>query len=296
MKPAIAALCILALVLSPMHAFAWSAEGHQAVAIIAENQLRNSGQFARISALLGDLSLADIAVCPDQVRQHERNHDFQLSAACQKVFPVPPTGTSNWHFINIPVALAKPSDADITKACGKACAIERINHFAGILADKTQPATIRLQALSFLVHFIGDIHQPLHCAIRDKDGGGNAEQIKFGRETTDLHAAWDNPLVASIDKDPAKLAADLAPEIQQASKEQSEGVNDWARESFAIARTDSYNGIPAAKGDQVVATLDPTNKDPKSYVPVAVKDIRLQIARGGVRLAAFIVANTPKPS
>ena len=106
-----------------------------------------------------------------------------MDAACTSVFttPNPPTGTSGWHFIDIPVSLTSPTHSDVVTACGSACVVTEITAWENILADTTQTQAERLQALSFVVHFIGDIHQPLHCTTRitagmpNGDAGGNDE-------------------------------------------------------------------------------------------------------------------------
>lgn len=182
--------------------FAWSAEGHRTVAIIAQQLLQQSGQFAAVQSLLGNLSLADISTCPDEVREAARDRNFQMSPPCQSVFPDPPKGTDSWHFINIPVSVSSPTHSDVVAACGAKCVLTQIDTFGQVLADTSQPASVRLQALSFVVHFIGDVHQPLHDAVRDGDAGGNAEQIRINGTTTSLHHAWDEPLVSSIDSAP----------------------------------------------------------------------------------------------
>jgi hypothetical protein len=205
----------------------------------------------RVSSLLGTLSLSDIATCPDQVHEKERSSTYQLTPACQQVFPAPtPTGTGNWHFVNIPTTLTNPTDAQIATACGTACVTTQIAHFATILKDPTQTPAARLQALSWVVHFVGDIHQPLHDATRGNDIGGNTEQVSIDTLPMALHHAWDYELVTDINADPTALATNLQPEITQAAAEPPILTNDWARQSFAYAVSTAYNGIPPPKETQ----------------------------------------------
>jgi hypothetical protein len=282
----LAIITLLALLSSTIRTSAWSAEGHQTIALIAEAQLKAAGQYARVSSLLGTLTLSDISTCPDQVREKERSSTFQLSPACQQVFPAPtPTGTGNWHFVDIPTTLTNPTDAQIATACGKACVTTQIPFFAAILKDPTKPAAARLQALSWVVHFVGDIHQPLHDANRGNDGGGNAEQVKIDNVSMVLHHAWDFELVTDINAVPAALATNLQPEITKAAAEKPILTNDWARQSFAYAVSTAYNGIP--NGNTTVTILGPI------YKGAATPVVRIQLARAGVRLANFIIANTP---
>src|ERR1700756_483345 len=123
------AVLVTVLMASSCHLslYGWSAEGHRAVAIIAQQLLQQSGQFASIQSLLGNLSLADIATCPDEVRETERDHSFQMSPACASVFPNPPSGTESWHFINIPVSISNPTRNDVDAACPDKCVVTQIN-------------------------------------------------------------------------------------------------------------------------------------------------------------------------
>ena len=138
------------------------------------------------------------------------------------------------------------------------------------------------------MHFIGDIHQPLHSADRDGDNGGNAEHVKFF--TTDkvpLHTIWDNQIVARIEKTPQELVSDLRTEITTANAEPNIKPVDWAIQSYILARDVAYKGIPAApkdaqhKDDDVAMLGQP-------YQDTAAPVVRMQIARAGVRLAAAL--------
>jgi len=80
--------------------------------------------------------------------------------------------------------------------------LTKINAYGAVLADKSQSNAVRLQALNFVVHFIGDVHQPLYTAIRDNDAGGNAEDVRIDGKRIVLHHAWDEPLVSEINSDP----------------------------------------------------------------------------------------------
>jgi hypothetical protein len=160
--------------------------------------------------------------------------------------------------------------------------LDKITSYGAVLADPSQSKLARLQALSFVVHFIGDVHQPLHTAVRDNDAGGNAEHVRIDNKSTVLHHAWDEPLVSEINPDPQGLATDLASEIGTASGEPSSQPNDWARQSFAYAKPDAYDGVPPANGTKIVATLDAAYQDRAHPI------VRIQIARAGVRLAQFI--------
>ncbi len=184
-QPIIAVTSMLALAV-PSNAFGWSVEAHQAIALIATNRLSPAAASSALQACWAGSGLVDIAVCPDQVRELEAHEIKKLSTACATIFPVPPTGTEQWHFVNTPIKDAKfmPTASDVTTACKNVCAVVQIPNFLAVLAASkaTDTGAAKIadqQALSFVVHFIGDIHQPLHAADRNGDGGGNARACEF---------------------------------------------------------------------------------------------------------------------
>jgi hypothetical protein len=285
------AFCVFSL--GPFDAFGWSVEGHQTVAIIAATQLQGTNTSTRISALLGALSLPDIALCPDEVRNLEEHHTT-MSVVCSQIFPVPPTGTGPGHFVNTPIKQPTftPTALDITAACHNNCVTVKIASFLAVLAaaKPTDPPAKKLeevQALSFVVHFIGDVHQPLHAADRNGDLGGNAEHVRFFNQIGKLHGIWDSQIVAKIDSTPAALATDLQPEIATAKSEPASTPVDWAIQSYVFARDVAYKDIPAANGTHAVAILG------QPYQDSAAKVVRPQIARAGVRLAAALKKALP---
>jgi hypothetical protein len=284
-------VALSAVVLMSAALFGWSAEGHQAVANIATQLLTQSGHMAPVQAILGNLTLAQISTCPDELRAFQSS-GTAMSAVCKQVFttPTPPTNTGNWHFIDIPVSLTNPTHADVTTACAGNCVLTQIDRWGAVLADTTQTTAERLQALSFIVHFIGDVHQPLHSATRGTDAGGNAEQVRIDGGTTSLHHAWDFNLVNDINPDPVALANALSPEIAAAQAEAQTTPEGWSLQAFQFARTVAYSGIPTTN---TTTTLSAT------YISNAEPVVRQQIARAGVRLAQYLqnaLGGSPTPT
>jgi hypothetical protein len=287
-------LLVLALVmLGSANVFGWSAEGHQTVADIAQQILVQSGQFAPVQAILGNLTLAQISTCPDELRAFQSS-GTAMSAICQQVFtsPAPPTNTGNWHFIDIDVSLTSPTHQDVLNACANNCVLSAISQWGAVLANPSNPTNLRLQALSFIVHFIGDLHQPLHSATRGTDAGGNAEQVRIDGGTTSLHHAWDANLVSDINANAATLATLLSPEIATAQAEPQSDPETWVLQAFQFARTVAYAGIPTTNTTTTLST---------TYINNAEPVVRQQLGRGGVRLAQYLVSatsggGTPTPS
>src|SRR5580700_8657805 len=170
--------------------WAWGRVGHRLVADVAEHYLTPAAQ-AQIAELLAADSrnketLADVAPWADDYRQSHPE-------------------TAPWHFVDIPGSAAKfDRDRDCPKSSDAAspwrdCVTDRILYFEGRLGDTSLSPKERAQALKFLVHLIGDIHQPFH-AIRD-DRGGNDIRVYFlgsnicGRSPCTLHGIWDDSIL-----------------------------------------------------------------------------------------------------
>ena len=140
--------------------------------------------------------------------------------------------------------------------------------------------------VKFLLHFAGDLHQPLH-ASDNHDRGGNCVLLSLGGPcTTNLHAWWDTAVVQMIGTDPAAVAAQLTRQITPAQKGASEAgdARSWAKESYAVAKASVYtlNTSPGCGRDAAPVSL------PEAYVTGAQAVASLQLERAGVRLAKLL--------
>lgn len=169
--------------------FAWGAKGHSVVAEIAERGL-SPNAAAAIRGLNFGAPLREIASLPDGWRAEE-------SDGLRK------TDTGALHYANTPNEIAH---FDRDRDCkGGQCVVAAVEKYAAILKDKTQSRDVRREALIYLVHFMGDLHQPMHAAggrIRNEttgemelDRGGNSVKIRFMGVETNLHSAWDSMLI-----------------------------------------------------------------------------------------------------
>lgn len=275
----------------------WGNEGHRAVALIAEQQL-SSPVKAQIQALVGT-TLSALATCADEVRSHERKpQTFHFSPPCLAIFPPPqPTGTANWHFIDLDVRKPDLTDPAMDQFCNNDCAVAKILFFQSVLANKTAPVAARRQALAFLVHFVGDVHQPLHSAERDQDHGGNLVTVRVptavnGHRTLkqdNLHSVWDGDIIESIAGDEAALVSGMTAQIAAAKTETIPAdirpwVHSWARQAEAIAKAAAYRDT----GVDIDPNATPRHLLSANYESVAADAITLQLARAGVRLAVLI--------
>jgi S1/P1 Nuclease len=182
---ALGAFVLLLTVLGPTRAVAWGHDGHIIVAKIAELNLTEKTK-QQVAKMLGPVSISHtrIANYADFVKH---NGDFPQFAK-----------SGPWHYVNLPVPTGK-DDPDLDAFCKEGqCVIGQITRFQTVLADKTAKSDDRLEALIVLVHLVGDEQQPLHCADRKHDGGGNSLKVKFlgrGGNHLNLHSVWDDNLV-----------------------------------------------------------------------------------------------------
>lgn len=228
---------VLLLVLLPLHAFAWGAKGHAVVAELAERGLSPNVE-AQVRALNFGAPLRDVASLPDDWRADETKG-------------LRPGNTGALHYAN------PPNDQpafDAARDCKEdQCVVAAIDKYVAILKDKTQPNAARREALIYVVHFIGDLHQPMHAAgglVKDdatgqmvSDLGGNKIKVRFLGVETNLHSIWDSGLIdwgpTSVDAYVDRL---LTYEMRGRSVEELQRgtVVDWFNESHYAAVHDAY--------------------------------------------------------
>ncbi|MGP1666755.1 MAG: S1/P1 nuclease [Rhodanobacter sp.] len=173
------AAALVCLMAAP--AQAWGPLGHSVVAELAQQHLNPAAQAEVVRLLAPEHTsrLADIASWPDQIR----NDPAQAALWKQ---------TSRLHYINFHSSrcdYVPPRDCRDGK-----CIVAALATYSNVLADRSQPDAARREALKFVVHFVGDIHQPLHAGYRD-DRGGNKYQVQFQGKGSNLHKVWDSGLL-----------------------------------------------------------------------------------------------------
>ncbi len=237
-------------------AFGWGGEGHALIARIAETQLTPKAR-ERIAAILGPGdTLVSIASWADEIRRSR-----------------PETG--GWHYIDIPIDRAH---LDMARDCPKGdCVIAKIEEFEKAVADPSTPAAARREDLLFLVHFVSDMHQPLHCSD-NQDRGGNSVPVEFAGRKMNLHSLWDSALLARMGNED-RLEAVWAKDSAKHEKKWSRGsVEDWAGQSHKAARKVVYGKLAAGTPVTISA----------AYEKAADSLIRLQIEKAGTRLARVL--------
>jgi hypothetical protein len=231
---------------------AWSELGHRMIGDLAEQRLSPAAREAVGELLAGESepTLGGVAAWADALR-HRDPARFRIS--------------SRWHYIN---ARGGGCSFDEARDCAEGgCVVSAIKAQRRIVADRRQPREARRDALKFLVHFVGDLHQPLHAGPRE-DSGGNGFQVSLRRASeragsagrreapstgTNLHVVWDSHLLASAglsrvayverlrDLPPGGAAGgEGAPPEAQADADldvDADAPLHWARESCALVES-----------------------------------------------------------
>lgn len=256
-----AVLVALALLAGAAPAHAWSAWGHGVVGAVADDALTPEAR-AEVRRLLDGRPLAAVGAWADRVRRDR-------------------PGTGPLHYMNGPVDRVVPRRADFEIAQGNV--YTAILGYAERLADTSLPRETRAEALKFLVHFIGDLHQPLHCGFLE-DRGGNTVAVIVDGERSNLHRYWDHDVLAPAIAEyrPVAFARALDARIRPAERHAwrtSLDPVDWILEARAYLFIGLY---PAS--DNRVPELDAQYR--ATWQPVAER----QLARAGLRLAATLNA------
>ncbi len=254
-RPCSVILTILSLLLPTPQGLAWGNEGHRIIADIAWDHL-DSKTLLHLRPFLGNNDLASIATWADDIRSEH-----------------PETGP--WHYVDIAPASSGYAPSDCPE---DNCVVQRIRLFAQILGDPQQPFTARSEALKYLVHFVGDLSQPMH-AMADARGGNDIPvtflgSTECGPYPCNLHAIWDSQLISHTGIREHRYAQALESMIV-ADHLQAGPTNPvaWANDSLQLAKE---AWVPAQ-----------TNIDEAYYLrerPVVDR----QLALAGLRLAQIL--------
>ncbi len=272
---------MLGLCLPAQTALAWGEEGHRMVGEIASRYL--APETAReIAELLAHDRLAD----------GERSHRRALGEVASWADEIKdyPWGRArgSWHFDDIPVC----GVADRPRYCkGDKCASAQLARHIEMLGDRMAPIRRRNEALKWVVHLAGDIHQPLHAANHRDRGGNRVEVSFFGRRdnppygTIKLHTIWDIHLVQRRVSEKGGESAIISAPIGNAEKAGWErgSISDWMEESNHIARTFVYPALPA--GFSCSRKISGIVQIDEAYYSKAAPIVEAQIRKAGMRLA-----------
>jgi len=292
---------------------AWGCKGHQVVALIAESNLTPHAREMAMQILAaspvspelrrncGDSGLdvfADSSTWADDERSVDR-------------------GTAGWHFVDIPLGV---SDGEISKYCPptSGCVTSAIAAELATLRNPNASAKGRADALRYVIHFMGDLHQPLHTTTNN-DLGGNCLPVAFdghdpeeanaesGSYRPNLHSVWDTGLIErfSQGESPQQLAEKLEDEFKSkipAWQSEPVDVNAWVWRSHQVAQQIVYGRLPVAVSVEVPQDVKSCSADNRvsdrlfklheqlgdEYDASADVAIQEQLAKAGVRLAEVL--------
>lgn len=262
-------LYLLALMmLLPTAAQAWGRKGHAAVAALAESHLTPAARDQVQRLLTDDLdrdgkpsgrkTLAAIASWPDEIRDIAADDAYK-----------------GWHVRSNPVC----SDA-LGRCRDGHCVDQLIIHYSAVLKDRDQPQRVRNEALKWVVHLVGDLHQPLHSGI-NRDGGGIAAGIagQDMKPGSTLHTLWDNEIsVLALKLGPLQFT----PAGQQLA---DDAATRWMIEAREVALHVVYEPLP---GFSCEARLKAPLMLDETYLKQAATTAHAQMSRAGSRLAQLL--------
>lgn len=243
-------LLALALLLPAAHLYAWGHDGHAVVAQIADDHLTHAArvEVQRLLALEPGTTLESIASWADEHRN-------------------PATG--RWHYVNFP----RGSDFHYTpELCpgGDQCLVAALKRQELVLSNRHASDEDRAKALRYVVHLVGDAHQPLHAGYGD-DKGGNTYQVRWQGRGSNLHHVWDTGLIETFGLAPTELARRVEADVPHPAA--GGDVEDWVHESGALVGSPGFY---------------PPRKVEADYVRIWRPVVEQRLEQAGLRLAAVL--------
>lgn len=233
-------------------ALSWFDKGHRIVGLIAQANLTANARKEIEKILPGSMTLEDAAIWPDHEGRSMRDFD-----------PL--------HYVSIP---ENASGYDQARDCPERnCMVEALKWFSAVVADKNAPIMMRRFALYYVVHLVGDVHQPLHAG-RAADQGGTEIPVSYRGASTNLHFFWDTNLVEMEPGNAEEVAKRLTTNLteEERLKWQAGDPTQWTNESLMLARSHAYNTGPSVELSD-------------DYVEKARPIVRQRLAQAGIRLA-----------
>ena len=262
---------------------AWGDLGHEVTALVAYRHLSPTARAALDTLRASD----DDSLTP---------RDFAGRATWADKYRNTHRETAAWHFVDIEIDQPNLDDACFgfpalpagqLASAGPAqdCVVNKIDEFTAELKSPSTPPAERLLALKFLIHFIGDLHQPLHAADHHDRGGNCIGLIPPQGAQSNLHAYWDVSVVEVLGHTAPQIAEQLDSRLSADEiKHWSLGTaRSWAMDTFELGRRDVYAlpSTPTCMSGGAVS-LSP------AYLRQAEKDAATQLLKAAVRLAAVL--------
>jgi S1/P1 Nuclease len=282
----VGAAYIASTVLGCRAAHAFGDEGHEVIGLIAEHYLTPAVR-TRVKAML---SRDDSALVAHDIA-HESTWADKYRDSDRDTSKVRYRQTRNWHFVDLELQGADlytacfqlprlPVGEDASSGPAQDCVTDKIDEFSAELRSRNTSDRERLLALQFLLHLIGDVHQPLH-ASDDHDQGGNRKIVSApGIAANSLHHYWDTEFVARLGANETEIADQLISKITASERRQwSSGTpGEWAMESYSVSKAHAYGALPPTRERERYML-------PETYIADATLVTGQQLSKAGVRLA-----------
>ncbi|TGE24015.1 S1/P1 Nuclease [Hymenobacter aquaticus] len=253
-KKCVALVCFSVL---PFSLMAWGVQGHRVVGKIAENHLTKKAKD-QVAALLGSERLPLVTTWADEVRYSEEYE-----------------ATAPWHFINTALGLPFAEYTGVVTSMQEPNAYLALNQNLQQLKDPKATKEQKVVALKFVIHIVGDVHQPMHVS-RAEDKGGNAITVKYQGKDTNLHSLWDSGLLDYEGMTYSELAVLLdRPTPLQVQQWQKDGITQWLWESYSISQ-------------QLYAETAQNATFDYKYVPGHLPTVEDRLLQAGIRLAGLL--------
>ena len=235
------------------HVFFWGQNGHRATGEIATQYLSKSAK-RKIVKLLKGQSLAFVSTFADEIKSDRKYKKF-----------------SPWHYVNMDL----DQDYEAAEKNPKGDLVSGIATCVSVLKNNNSSEEDKVFYLKMLVHFIGDLHQPMHIGQKE-DRGGNKVQVQWFGKGTNLHTVWDTKMI----EDWNMSYLELADNATKLSKNQVQAIQkgtvvDWVNEVHEITK-------------EVYASVESGEKLSYRYSYDHFGTVRNQLQKGGIRLAKIL--------
>lgn len=241
----------------PLQAMAWGQLGHRIVGQIADCHIKNKTR-KEIRKILGNESIA----------MASNWGDFIKSDPAYKYL-------DSWHYVNSPKGLDFNAFQSFIKQDTAANAYNRIQFLTAELKNKQLPHEKKVMYLKLLIHFVGDIHQPMHTG-RKEDLGGNSVKVQWFGQSSNLHRVWDSDLIGSENLS----YTEYVKAINFATKKQlftlqNQPLEQWLFDSYKVA-------------ENIYAVTKPDSRLSYRYIYDHLATVNQQMLKGGIHLAGLL--------
>lgn len=231
----------------------WGPTGHRATGKIAEKHLTNKAK-KKIDKLLNGESLAFVSTFADQIKSDKKYNQYY-----------------SWHYVNMPL----DTKYEDSKKNPQGDIVTGINKCIEVLKSEISSTEDKRFFLKMLVHFLGDLHQPMHIG-RAEDKGGNTIQVQWFGTGTNLHRVWDENMI----KEWKMSYIELANNAQDLSKEQVKTIQkgtviDWVHDTHKLSKI-AYESVKVGENLRYRYSYDHFGT------------VRIQLQKGGLRLAKLL--------